>query len=92
MRRGRRLLAPSLGARYCPTPGAQWGITLDGSSADVEESEATKAVNKGGLSFEYDAASAAPASAASAASESSAAAVPEADLSDLFAQLKSAQK
>lgn len=73
----------------CAIPAAQWGITLDGSSADVEESEATKAVNKGGLSFEYDAASAAP---ASAASESSAAAVPEADLSDLFAQLKSAQK
>lgn len=77
----------------------EWGITLEGSSADAEDSEATKAVNKGGLSFEYDAAAAsaaapasAPAAAPAAAAAAPAAAVPEVDLSDLFAQLKSAQK
>ena len=72
-----------------PVPPLQWGITLEGSSTDAEDSEATKAVNKGGLSFEYDEVSAAPAPAAQADASS---AVPETDLSDLFAQLQSAQK
>jgi hypothetical protein len=81
----------------------QWGITVDASSADQAEevSEQVKAVNRGGLSFEYDAAAAAvapsaaaapAAAAAKAASAGSEAPVPEADLSDLFAQLRSAQQ
>ena len=65
----------------------EWGITLEESSTEVEDSAATKAVNKGGLSFEYDAAS-----TSSNTTAQPAAAVPEADLSDLFAQLQSAQK
>jgi len=71
----------------------EWGITVDASSADQPEevSEQVKAVNKGGLSFEYDAATSG--AAAAAPQEAAAAApVPEADLSDLFAQLRSAQQ
>ena len=81
----------------------QWGITVDASSADQAEevSEQVKAVNRGGLSFEYDAAAAAAPSAAAAPAAATAkgaapagseAPVPEADLSDLFAQLRSAQQ
>lgn len=69
----------------------EWGITLEGSSAEEADSEATKAVKKGGLTFEYDAADAAPAQASSSEAAPAAAAVPEADLTDLFAQLRSAQ-
>ena len=72
----------------------QWGITLEGSSADAEESDASKEVNKGGLSFEYDAATSSAASApvAAAATPTAAAPVPEEDLTELFAALRSAQK
>jgi ubiquitin-like modifier-activating enzyme 5 len=67
----------------------EWGITLEGSSVEVEESAEQKAVAKSGLRFEYDTASAAP---STASTNAPAAAVPEEDLNDLFAQLKSAQK
>jgi len=75
----------------------EWGIVLESSSDDVKEevSEATKAMQQGGLRFEYDAA----ASSSSNNTTTTSASAPnnpqpkatEEEITDLFAQLKSAQ-
>jgi hypothetical protein len=66
----------------------EWGITLEGSSEEAEDSAQSKAVQQSGLAFEYEEAGPAAAAPASASPLPPA----EVDITDLFAQLQSAQR